>query len=103
MVLPYEKRKEWLGEECSYSLLPKGMCSHCMGVEDADITPDHEYEIVALFPSQFGGYCTLEPSHRIRKGDRVSKLRRADNPMISVPGVACSVCTLDIPRAKGTN
>lgn len=71
-----------------------------MEVDDSDIIPDHDYEIVAVFPSQFGGYCNLEIAHRIRKGDRVSKIRRADNPMVPLPGVACSFCTLDIPRAK---
>lgn len=71
-----------------------------MNPDDLDITPDHDYEILAIFPSQFGGYCTIEPSHRIKKGDRVSKIQRADNPMVPVPGVACSICTLDLPRAK---
>lgn len=92
--------KEWLQEECEYSLLQRYECSHCMEVDDSDIIPDHDYEIVAVFPSQFGGYCNLEIAHRIRKGDRVSKIRRADNPMVPLPGVACSFCTLDIPRAK---
>lgn len=87
-------------EICDFSLLHRYECSHCTGVDDSDITPDHEYEITSNFPSQFGGYCTLNDSHRIRKGDRVSKLRLADNPLISVPGVACSLCSLDIPRAK---
>jgi hypothetical protein len=70
-------------------------------MDDSDLTPDHEYEIVANFRSKFSGYCTLNDSHRIRKDERVSKIRRADNPLISIPGVACSVCSMDIPRAKG--
>jgi hypothetical protein len=69
--------------------------------DDADLIPDHEYEIVANFPSQFTGWCTLNDSHKIRKGDRVSKLRRADNPLVGIPGVACPNCSLNIPRAKG--
>lgn len=91
---------EWLNETCDWSLMHRYECAHCMNIDDSDIEPDHEYEITAIFPSQFGGYCTIEPSHRIRKGDRVSKIQRADNPMIVIPGVACSVCTLDFPRAK---
>lgn len=91
---------EWLQEECEYSLLQRYECSHCMEVDDSDITPDHDYEIVAMFPSQFAGYCTLVDIHRIRKGDRVAKIRLADNPLISIPGVACGICALDLPRAK---
>jgi hypothetical protein len=69
-------------------------------MDDSDIIPDHEYEIVALFPSQYAGYCTIFDMHRFRKGDKVAKIRRADNPMVTIPGVACSVCALDIPRAR---
>jgi hypothetical protein len=68
--------------------------------EDEDITPAHDYEITATFRTLYPGYCTLEERHRIRKGEYVSKLRRADNPMVSIPGFACRVCALDIPRAK---
>jgi hypothetical protein len=89
-----------MNEICEWSLMHRYECAHCLE-PDADITPDHEYEIVSNFPSQFGGYCNLEESHRIRKGDRVSKIRRADNPLISIPGVTCRICSLDIPRAKG--
>lgn len=91
---------EWLQETCDYSLLHRYECAHCMNIDDSDITPDHDYEIVSIFPSQFGGVCNLEPAHRIRKGDRVSKIRRADNPMVPLSGVACSYCTLEFPRAK---
>jgi hypothetical protein len=87
-------------EICDYSLLHKYECSHCLGTDDSDITPDHDYEIVAYFPSQFGGYCNLVDVHKIRKGDKVAKIRLADNPMVSIPGVACTICALDIPRAK---
>jgi hypothetical protein len=91
---------EQLQEVCDFSLLYRYECAHCTTMDDSDITPDHDYEIVTIFPSQFGGYCTLDDRHRIRKGDRVSKLRRADNPMVSVPGVACQYCTLDLPKAR---
>lgn len=67
---------------------------------DEDITPEHDYEVVAVFPSQFVGTCNIDERHRIRKGDRVGKLRRADNPMITIPGVACKYCATDYPRAK---
>lgn len=67
---------------------------------DEDIIPDHEYEVINVFPSQFNGFCTLDFGHKIRRGDRVVKLQRADNPLVPVPGVACKICALDIPRAK---
>ena len=87
-------------EECDFSLLKRYECAHCKGDDDSDIIPDHEYEVTATFPSQFGGYCNIEEGHRFRKGDRVAKLRRADNPMVNVPGVACPICVLDLPRAR---
>jgi len=71
-----------------------------MTTDDEDLIPDHEYEIIATFRSQFSGWCGLVDVHKIRKGDLVAKLQRADNPMVSVPGVACKTCMLDIPRAR---
>lgn len=71
-----------------------------MTTDDEDIIPNHEYEIVAMFRSQFSGWCTLVDVHKIRKNDLVGKLQRADNPTVSVPGVACPICCLDIPRAR---
>ena len=67
---------------------------------DEDITPAHDYEVLAVFPSQFSGVCTLNMTHKIRRGDFVSKIQRADNPFIPISGVACSMCTRDFPKAK---
>lgn len=92
--------RQWLNETCDYSLLHRYECAHCMNVDDSDITPDHDYEVTAIFAAQFASTCTLNESHRIRKGDRVGKLQYADNPYISIPGVACKYCTTDYPRAK---
>lgn len=69
-------------------------------MDDSDITPELEYEVVSIFPSQFAGTCNIDDRHRIRKGDRVGKLRLSDNPMVPIPGVACKYCTTDYPRAK---
>lgn len=69
-------------------------------MDDSDIIPDHEYEVSSTFLSQFSGICNLYEGHRIRKGDRIGKLQRADNPMIQLPGVACKWCITDYPRAK---
>lgn len=91
---------EQLQEDCEFSLMKRYECAHCMGIDDSDITPEHEYEIVAKFPSQFGGYCTIEEGHRYRKGEWVYKLRRADNPMVGIPGVACKFCASEFPYAR---
>lgn len=71
-----------------------------MEYDDSDIIPDHEYEVVATFKSLYAGECTLDERHTYRKGNRVGKLRRADNPMVSISGVACPLCLMDLPRAK---
>lgn len=60
-----------------------------------------ELEIVgrpwsAAFPSR----CTVDYEHKIRTGDQVARVRRADNPMLPVPGVACTLCLKMLPRAK---
>ena len=62
---------------------------------------DIEYEIVGrLFESQFPGRCAVDWNHRVRKGDVVAHVQRADNPFLPVTGVACGACTKDLPRAK---
>lgn len=89
-----------LDRECEFSLLPEATCSHCTGHDDSDLLADSDYEITALFTAQFAGTCTIDSEHRIRRGDRIAKVQHADNPMLPVPGVACSACVLDLPRAK---
>jgi hypothetical protein len=59
------------------------------------------YEIVGkVWESQFPGHCTVEYEHKIRRGDQVARVRRADNPMLPVGGVACTTCIKLLPRAK---
>lgn len=52
------------------------------------------------FETQFPGHCTINRDHKIKRGDRVVRVQRADNPLIPVPGVACKNCTKILPRAK---
>lgn len=61
---------------------------------------DHEYETIARFDAAYPGRCILNEDHKIRRGDKVSRVQMADNPMIPVSGVVCSVCTRTLPRAK---
>lgn len=84
---------------CDFSLLPEATCAHCLG-HDNDILPESDYEITVLMTAQFHGTCTIDPEHRIRKGDTIARVQHADNPFLPVPGVACASCVLDLPRAK---
>ena len=84
--------------ECDFSGLPRIFCSHCKGtIEEKPPTygndePD-EFEIIAVFDAQFNGTCTIDRDHKVKRGTRVSRIQRADNPMIPVAGVACASCT----------
>lgn len=60
-----------------------------------------EYEIIGRrFESQFSGRCAVDWNHRVKRGDIVAKVQRADNPFLPVAGVACGACTKDLPRAR---
>lgn len=61
---------------------------------------DHEFEVLARFEAVYPGSCVLNRDHSIKRGDKVSRVRYADNPMIPVPGVACKACTKTLPFAK---
>lgn len=59
-----------------------------------------EYEAVGRpFESQFPGHCAVDWDHKVKRGDRVTKIQRADNPLIPVGGVACAKCTKIVPKA----
>jgi len=63
---------------------------------------EEDYEVIGrVFEAQYSQSCTIDDEHRIRRGDRVAKVQRADNPMLPVPGVACKVCIKGMPRSKG--
>lgn len=78
-------------------------CPHCTDPNYIELDPEGPpYETVGgKFRSQFRGVCVVEPRHDIRKGDFVSRVRRADNPNILIRGVACRNCTIDLPRGRG--
>lgn len=55
------------------------------------------YEVVGrTFESQFHGRCTLDREHKIKRGDRVARIQRTDNPMLPISGVVCKNCLADI-------
>ncbi len=93
--------------ECDFSGLPKMFCSHCTGDKLGDESPavygnddPAEFEIVGrVFEAQFSGHCTLDYDHKVRRGDRVARVQRADNPMMPISGVACKDCVKILPHA----
>lgn len=88
-------------DECEFSGLPENTCSHCIGDDDLGNVNEDDYERISkIFPAMFPGQCTIDPDHRIKRGDKVSRVQHADNPMLTVSGVACASCTILLPRAK---
>ena len=80
-------------ERCWLTDLPEHLCSHCKR--------DQDYEVIGrVWKSQFSGDCTVDSRHHIRRGENVARVQYANNPMIPVPGVACSVCLRELPRAR---
>lgn len=88
--------------KCVITGEPMTKCLHCSDPNYIEVESDGpDYETVGrAFRSAFRGECTIEYRHSIRKGDLVSRVRRADNPHILVNGVACKNCTLMLPRGK---
>jgi hypothetical protein len=61
---------------------------------------DHEYEMIGRrFQAQYGGVCTINMDHIVKRQDWVSKVQFADNPMLPVSGVACTSCTRILSHA----
>ena len=87
---------------CTVTGQPMNKCEHCLDPNYLVLDPEGPpYETIGgRFRSQFRGTCCVEPRHDIRKGEFVSRVRRADNPAIIVRGVACKNCTIDLPRGK---
>lgn len=48
------------------------------------------------FESQYRGRCALDPDHAIKRGERVARVIRKDNPMLPVGGVVCKNCVSEI-------
>lgn len=93
-----------MDKECLFSGLPMGTCAHCRGDDLDDLLADDgdpdDYEVTAIFDSQYHGRCTINSDHRIRPKDRIGYVQHADNPMLPVRGVACQACIRDMRRAK---
>lgn len=105
---------EW--EECEYSGLARAFCAHCRGDklgdeqggesifdeldEATELGAESDYEVTKVFQAAYPGTCNIDRSHRIKRGDRVGRVQRSDNPMLTVGGVCCSRCVSDYPRVS---
>lgn len=63
------------------------------------ISADVKYVLAATFRAKQSARCTIDDEHRIKRDDLVGKLQRADNPFITVPGLACKNCIKGMARA----
>ena len=90
---------------CELFEIPKEFCAHCNKVQEepaAVYGNDDLLEFEAVgrrFQARYSGSCTINYGHSIRRGDWVTRVQRADNPMIPVSGVACTSCTRSIDHA----
>jgi hypothetical protein len=89
-------------EECLISGLPMATCAHCRGdileEEDEDESPYDDWEITRVFEAIYPGVCTIVRQHKIKRGEKVGRVRHGKNPLVPVSGVACKVCIADYPR-----
>lgn len=68
--------------------------------DTGEVRDEPEFEIIGrTFEAQYHGVCTLDYDHRVRRGDRVARIQRADNPMLPITGVACKNCIAFLPHA----
>ncbi len=91
-------------EDCDYSGLPKAFCSHCTGdvLGDEEMIGEELVEYVLKgwpFDAQFHGRCAIDDEHPVKRGTKVSRIQRKDNPMLVVAGVACTACMRILDRA----
>jgi hypothetical protein len=92
--------------ECLISGLPMGTCAHCRGdrLDDLDSLEAEDgyddYEITAIFEAIYPGTCILNREHKVKRGDKVGRVRHGSNPLVPIGGVACKVCTQDYPKVR---
>ena len=63
--------------------------------------PENDYEAIGpLIDAKFSGRCAIVWDHRIKRGDVVTRIARADNPFLPVTGVACANCTKFLKKSR---
>lgn len=58
-----------------------------------------EFEVTLTFPARYNGECTIVNEHKIKKRDRIGRVRLIENPLLPIPGYACESCVKVLPRA----
>lgn len=53
------------------------------------------------FETAYRGTCALDREHVIKRGERVARVIRKDNPTLTVAGVACKKCISEIKAYGG--
>ena len=74
-----------------------------MGILDDVFTGEAEesaYLVTEVFKAQWHGDCTLDPWHRIRRGDLIGRVVPSSNPLVVVQGYACAVCVKSFSRLE---
>lgn len=61
---------------------------------------DDDFEVTETFLALYSGSCAIDNRHDVRRGSRVGRIRAIANPLIPIPGVACSSCVKELPRAR---
>lgn len=85
-------------ERCVVTDVLVDWCVHCR--EQAGADPMEDYEVVGpRFEAVFPGRCAVDHDHVIKRGDRIARVQKAANPMLPVPGVACTMCVKVLRRA----
>lgn len=91
-------------EDCPKTGLPMAFCSHCTGDDEREAIEAREEREYLLkgwpFLAQFPGRCAVDEDHPVKKGSKVSRVIRADNPLLTVPGVACTACVRDLDKMQ---
>jgi len=92
-------------ELCEKTDMPKYSCAHCQGIKEEPVAvfgnaDVQEFELIGRrFQAVYGGVCTINFDHIVKRQDWVSKVQFSDNPMLPVSGVACAQCVRVLPHA----
>lgn len=62
-----------------------------------------EFEVFSTFQAIYNSTCTINNSHKIKRNDRIGRVRRISNPLLPVPGYACQGCLKLLPRSTETS
>jgi hypothetical protein len=61
---------------------------------------ESEFLITEVFKASWVGDCSLDPWHKIRRGDLIGRAVRGDNPLVNVRGYVCALCVKSYSRLE---